>query len=90
MYLVIKAGAYLHPSMGIYERLDVTMAFATKALQEERDTYHSFHVYSLSPEGAVEPQQETIVLTNKYGKIIVDSYVEGVLQSSYYYVEEEL
>ena len=90
MYLAIKAGAYLHPSMGIYERLDVAVAFAAKALNNERDNYHSFHIYSLSPEGAVEPHQETRVLTNKYGKIIVDSYVEGVLQSSSYYVEEDL
>jgi len=90
MYLAIKAGAYLHPNMGIYERLDVAVAFAAKALNSERDNYHSYHIYSLFPEGAVEPQQETRVLTNKYGKIIIDSYVEGVLQSSSYYVEEEL
>lgn len=90
MYLAIKAGAYLHPSMGIYERLDVAVAFAAKALQYERDSYHSYHVYSISPEGSVDIRQELRVLTNKYGKIIVDSYVEGVLQSSSYYVEEEL
>lgn len=90
MYIVIKSGAYLHPNMGIYERLDVAVAFAAKALTEERDTYHSYHLYSVTPEEAVTAKEEIRVLTNSYGKIIVDRYVEGVLQSSSYYVEEEL
>lgn len=90
MYLAIKAGAYLHPSMGIYERLDVAVAFAAKALQDERDSYHSYHIYSVTPEQAVTAKEEIRVLTKRFGKIIVDRYVEGVLQSSSYYVEEEL
>ncbi len=90
MYLAIKAGAYLHPSMGIYERLDVAVAFAAKALQYERDSYHSYHLYSVTPEEAVTAKEEIRVLTNTYGKIVVDKYVDGVLECSSYYVEEGL
>lgn len=36
MYIVLKSGAFLHPNIGIYERLDVATAFAAKASQEER------------------------------------------------------
>lgn len=90
MYIVLKSGAFLHPNIGIYERLDVATAFAVKAIGEERDSYHSYHLYSVTPEEAVTAKEEIRVLTKRFGKIIVDSYVEGVLQCSSYYVEEEL
>lgn len=90
MYIVLKSGAFLHPNIGIYERLDVATAFAVKALGEERDSYHSYSIFSRVPEDSVHYSGAVVVLTKKFGKIIVDRYVEGVLQSSSYYVEEEL
>jgi ATP-dependent Clp protease ATP-binding subunit ClpB len=77
MYIVLKSGAFLHPNIGIYERLDVATAFAVKALSFERDSYHSYSIFSRVPEDSVHYSGAVVVLTKRFGKIIVDRYDEG-------------
>ena len=91
MYLVQKAGHYLHEAIGLYERLDVAIAFAAEAIGKERDTYHQYKIYSIVPEKAVEYLYPCcIVSCMENGKIYVDKFVGYELQSSTVYVKEEL
>lgn len=90
MYIVIKAGHYLHEAIGLYDRIDVAKAFAAEALSQERDDYHQYKIYYRSPESSVSYSYPTIILSNAQGKIYVDTYIDGVLQSSTLYIKEDL
>lgn len=88
MYLVQKSGHYLHEAIGIYTRLDVAIAFAAQALEKERDTYHTYKIYSVVPDYPVEDLYPCCVLTSKEEKIYVDRYSGYKLQSSTVYIKE--
>ena len=90
MYIVQKSGFCLHESIGLYDRLDVAKLFAYAALKNERDSYHQFKIYSVLPECAVEYHYPVVIMHNVDDKIVVDEYNEGVLQSSGFYVKEDV
>lgn len=90
MYIVLKAGHYLHEKMGIYDRLDVAKAFAAEALSQERDDYHQYKIYHRIPEAETEYSYPVVIMSNAQGNIYVDTYVEHELQSSTLFVKESL
>lgn len=90
MYIVIKAGHYLHEAIGIYDRIDVAKAFAAEALSQERDDYHQYKIYYRAPEAAVAYTYPVMILSNAQGWIYVDTYIDGVLQSCSLYEKEDL
>ena len=90
MYIVLEAGGFLYPLLGLYARLDVAEAFCAQALSEEKSQNKTFLVYSVEVEKTILTQYQRSEVFVKDSVITIGRYLDGMLQYNEPYVFKDL
>jgi hypothetical protein len=83
IFIAIKSGKFLHDCMGVYSKLESAVAAASEALNNERDSYHSFKIYEKTIESGMTSSFPCRIISKIAGIEFIDWYdCDGVLIKS--------